>query len=115
MAHIVTEPCVNCKYTDCVEVCAVNCFYEAGDRLYINPDECTDCRACIPVCPVGAIFLDADVPEKWKTFIELNRVATTGPDKAKYPNITERKEPLAAAGNASEKLVVPSAPSLSPP
>jgi len=73
MAHIVAEPCVGCKFTDCVEVCPVNCFYELADRLYINPDECIDCTACVPVCPIGAIYAEADLPDKWKNFIDLNR------------------------------------------
>jgi len=73
MAHIVCEPCVGCKFTDCVEVCPVNCFYEIEDRLVINPDECIDCTACVPVCPVEAIFAEGDVPDKWKSFIASNR------------------------------------------
>ena len=56
MAFVVQAPCVNCKYGDCVDVCPVECFYQAEDQLYINPDECIDCTACEPVCPVAAIF-----------------------------------------------------------
>ena len=89
MAHIVAEPCVGCKFTDCVEVCPVNCFYEIGDRLYIHPDECIDCTACIPVCPVEAIFAEADLPEKWKSFIDENRNGCAG-----AANITVKKEGL---------------------
>ena len=89
MAHIVAEPCVGCKFTDCVEVCPVNCFYEVADRLYINPDECIDCTACVPVCPVAAIFTESDLPEKWKGFIDENRNnCGTG------TNITLKKEAL---------------------
>ena len=95
MAHVITEPCTDCKYTDCVEVCPVNCFYEGPNRLFINPDECIDCRACVPVCPVEAIFAEEDVPEKWKSYIEVDRTVTTGPDKDSYPNVTEKKTPLA--------------------
>jgi ferredoxin len=74
-----------------VEVCPVNCFYESEDRLWINADECIDCTACVPVCPVEAIFAEADVPEKWKAFIEENRTkATTG------ANISAKKEALGA-------------------
>jgi len=80
---------VGCKFTDCVEVCPVNCFYEVADRLYINPDECIDCTACVPVCPVAAIFAEADLPEKWKGFIDENRNnCGTG------ANITVKKEAL---------------------
>ena len=90
MAHIVAEPCVDCKYTDCVEVCPVNCFYEADNMLYIHPDECIDCTACVPVCPVEAIFTESDLPEKWNSYIALNK------DKcAVAPNITTKKDPLA--------------------
>ena len=89
MAHIVAEPCVGCKFTDCVEVCPVNCFYEVADRLYINLDECIDCTACVPVCPVEAIFAEADLPEKWKGFIEENRNGCAG-----AANITVKKEAL---------------------
>lgn len=87
--HVVAEPCVGCKYTDCVEVCPVNCFYETEDRLYIHPDECIDCTACVPVCPVEAIFAEGDVPEKWKSFIDENKQKA-----AQFPNITAKKEAL---------------------
>jgi ferredoxin len=89
MAHIVAEPCVGCKFTDCVEVCPVNCFYEIDDRLIINPDECIDCTACVPVCPVAAIYTEADLPAQWQSYIALNREQATG-----AANITAKKEPL---------------------
>ena len=72
MAHVVTEPCVNCKYTDCVVVCPMECFYGDENQLYIDPLDCIDCGACIPECPVGAIYRDEDVPAKWTSFIQLN-------------------------------------------
>jgi ferredoxin len=62
MAYVVAEPCIKCKYTDCVEVCPVNCFYEGANFLAINPDECIDCGACEPVCPTKAIFPRATCP-----------------------------------------------------
>jgi ferredoxin len=90
MAYVVTEPCYDCKYTDCVEVCPVDCFYQDEHQLYINPDECIDCGACAPECPVTAIFPEADVPDQWKSFIQLNR------DRApQCTQITEKQEPLA--------------------
>lgn len=89
MAHVVAEPCVGCKFTDCVEVCPVNCFYEIADRLVINPDECIDCTACVPVCPVAAIFAEGDLPDQWKSFTELNRTQCGG-----ATNITAKKEAL---------------------
>jgi ferredoxin len=72
MACVVAEPCVGCKYTDCVVVCPCECFYADERQLYIDPDDCIDCGACIPECPVEAIFLDADVPEKWAGYVQLN-------------------------------------------
>jgi len=65
MTYVVTEPCVKCKYGDCAEVCPVECFYEGEDMLYINPEECIDCDACAPVCPVNAIFPDSESTEDW--------------------------------------------------
>jgi ferredoxin len=72
MAMVVTAPCVGCKYTDCVVVCPCECFYGDEQQLYIDPEDCIDCGACIPECPVEAIFLDADVPAKWSSFVQLN-------------------------------------------
>src|SRR5215472_9035455 len=72
MAHVVTEKCNGCKFTDCVEVCPVACFYEMDLQVVIQPDECIDCMACVEVCPVHAIYADADVPAEYKKNIELN-------------------------------------------
>lgn len=72
MAYVVAEPCINCKYTDCVEVCPVDCFYEGPNFLTIHPDECIDCNACVPVCPVEAIYPDDELPEKWSHYAEWN-------------------------------------------
>ncbi len=65
MTHVVAKPCFACKYTDCVVVCPVECFYEGEQMLYIHPDECIDCEACVPECPVDAIFHEDNVPEEW--------------------------------------------------
>ena len=73
MAYVVADPCVKCKYTDCVAVCPVDCFYEGKNSIAINPDECIDCGACEPVCPVKAIFAEDETPDQWKNFIELNK------------------------------------------
>ena len=89
MTHVVTEPCLKCKYTDCVEVCPVACFHEDAEMLVIDPDECIDCGACIPECPVQAIYAEDDVPEQWKSYIQMN--AEKAPN---LPVITEKKEPL---------------------
>src|SRR5262249_29700640 len=65
MAFVVTEPCHDCKYTDCVAVCPCECFYQDEWMLYIDPNHCIDCDACIPECPVEAIFPEAEVPQQW--------------------------------------------------
>ncbi len=96
MTYVVTEPCFNCRYTDCVVVCPVQCFKEGENMLYIDPAECIDCDACVPVCPVEAIFSEEDVPEEWHGFIELNKeMADTSGGDSVCPSITEMKEPLA--------------------
>ena len=90
MAYIVTAPCFGCKYTDCVVVCPTQCFHEGDQMLYIDPQECVDCNACLAECPVEAIFFEDDVPEEWKDFVQLNAEMAL-----KTPSITERKAPLA--------------------
>ncbi|MFO1040592.1 MAG: ferredoxin family protein [Planctomycetaceae bacterium] len=90
MAMVVTEPCFGCKHTDCVVVCPADCFYEGESMLFIHPDECIDCGACVPECPPAAIFYEDDVPAPWHEYIELNRQMAP-----LCPNITEKKEPLA--------------------
>src|SRR5438874_12110169 len=72
MAHVVTEKCNGCKFTDCVEVCPVACFYEMDSQVVIHPDDCIDCMACVEVCPVHAIYADADVPTEYTKDIEFN-------------------------------------------
>ena len=72
MAHVVAEPCILCKYTDCVDVCPVDCFREGPNFLVIDPDECIDCAVCIPECPTNAIMAEEDVPEDQQEFIALN-------------------------------------------
>ena len=90
MAHVVTEACVDCKYTDCVEVCPVACFHELENRLVIDPDVCIDCTACVPVCPVEAIFAEADIPADQQKYIQDNREQSPN-----APVIERKKEPLA--------------------
>ena len=70
MTHVVVETCLHCKHTDCVEVCPVDCFHEDEFILYIDPDECIDCGACIPVCPEEAIYYEDDVPEQYLEWID---------------------------------------------
>ena len=72
MPFVVAEPCIKCKYTDCVEVCPVDCFHEGENFLVIDPEECIDCGACVPECPVDAIFADTDVPDEEEEWIDRN-------------------------------------------
>ncbi len=72
MTFVVTENCIKCKYTDCVEVCPVDCFHEGPNCLVIDPEECIDCTLCEPECPIGAIFAEDDVPESQHAFTALN-------------------------------------------
>ena len=92
MTHTVCQPCYDCKYTDCVAVCPVECFWQDEKMLYIDPVDCIDCEACVPECPVEAIFHEDNVPEEWKDFTALN--AEMAPQ---CEVITEKKEPLAGA------------------
>ena len=86
MAHVVCEPCFACKYTDCVVVCPVECFYEGDKIVYIHPDECIDCGVCEPECPVDAIKPDSESGfEKW---LDINSKYS-----AVWPNITVKREP----------------------
>ena len=72
MTYIIAEPCVDLLDKACIEECPVDCIYEGNRMLYIHPDECVDCGACEPVCPVEAIFYEDDVPEQWKDYTGAN-------------------------------------------
>jgi len=72
MTHVVTDNCINCKYTDCVEVCPVDCFHEGPNFLVIDPDECIDCTLCVAECPVFAIFPEMDVPKGQEKYLAVN-------------------------------------------
>ncbi|KTD50163.1 ferredoxin II (4Fe-4S) [Legionella quinlivanii] len=87
MTFVITESCIKCKYTDCVEVCPVDCFYEGPNFLVINPDECIDCALCEPECPVEAIKSEDDLADEEKEFKELNAELSK-----KWPNITVKKD-----------------------
>jgi ferredoxin len=86
MAYVVTDSCIRCKYTDCVEVCPVDCFHEGPNFLVIDPNECIDCTLCVPECPVNAIFAEDDVPEDQKHFTALNAELAQN-----WPVLTEKK------------------------
>jgi ferredoxin len=89
MAFVVTDNCIKCKYTDCVEVCPVDCFYEGPNFITINPDECIDCALCEPECPTKAIFSEDDVPANQHHYIEINARLSK-----QLPNLNHRKQPL---------------------
>jgi NAD-dependent dihydropyrimidine dehydrogenase PreA subunit len=80
MAYVIAEPCIGTKDSACVDVCPVDCIhprkdeatFEAAEQLYIHPDECIDCGACVPACPVEAIFAFDEVPDKWQHFSAKN-------------------------------------------
>jgi ferredoxin len=101
MTHIVNEKCIKCKYTTCVEVCPVSCFYEANNMLAINPDECIDCGVCIPECPIEAIendiLPDNSSPERRNRLNELLRINRELSLKFKKRNITQVKSPMPEA------------------
>ncbi len=104
MTYVVAEPCINCKYTDCVAVCPVDAFREGPNFLVIHPDDCIDCDACVAECPVEAIFPDDEVPEKWENYIELNeRLAEVWNDAV----INESTDPLPDADEWAEKGKTP--------
>ena len=92
MPFIVTESCIKCKYTDCVEVCPVDCFHEGPNMLVIDPDECIDCTLCEPECPVDAIMSDEDADESQQKFIALNEELSR-----EWPVINEMKDAPADA------------------
>ena len=89
MTHVVTDACIRCKYTDCVDVCPVDCFHEGSDFLVIDPDECIDCAVCIPECPVNAIYADTDMPAEFNAFLALNERLSR-----QWPVITKHIAPL---------------------
>ena len=101
MTYVIAEPCVDVKDKSCIEECPVDCIYEGNRMLYIQPDECVDCGACEPVCPVEAIYYEDDVPSQWKQFgavngeffVELGSpggASKVGPTNSDHPSIAER-------------------------
>ena len=92
MTYVVTENCIRCKYTDCVEVCPTDCFHEGPNFLVINPGACIDCSLCGPECPADAIFADSDVPPEQSHFIELNAELAEV-----WPLLSPTRSPLAEA------------------
>ncbi|MCG6870755.1 MAG: ferredoxin family protein [Gammaproteobacteria bacterium] len=87
MTYVVTENCIKCKYTDCVEVCPVDCFHEGPNFLVIDPEECIDCSLCEPECPIDAIVAEDDLPAEQAEYLKLNAELS-----AEWPVITEKKD-----------------------
>ncbi len=87
MTFVVIDNCIRCKYTDCVEVCPVDCFREGPNMLVIDPDECIDCNLCVPECPVDAIFAEDDLPDDKQEYTQLNAELSQS-----WPMITARKD-----------------------
>ncbi len=132
MAYVIADPCVKCKYTDCVAVCPVDCFYEGKNSLAINPDECIDCGACEPECPTTAIFEESELPAKWAIYKDINAVVTGAktaddvdssgwpanlagfPHLATWPSITQQQAKMDGADEAAKEDNKVSALSLEP-
>src|SRR5579872_7051541 len=89
MTYVVTEKCIQCKHTDCVEVCPVSCFHEGPNFIVIDPDECIDCNLCALECPVNAIYSEDELSPTHRKFLEINkRLSKT------WPSIIEKKQAL---------------------
>jgi len=98
MTFIVNENCIKCKYTDCVEVCPVDCFHEGPNMLVIDPDECIDCTLCEPECPVEAIKSEDDLTDDEQSLLELNAELAK-----EWPVINEMKDPPEDADEWKDK------------
>ena len=94
MAHVVIDNCQDCKFTDCIETCPVDCFYHDDRMVYIHPDECIDCGACIPACPVEAIFADDSCPDDKRDWFETNAERC---NSGELEGITAKTDPLPTA------------------
>jgi ferredoxin len=99
MTYVVTQSCIKCMYTDCVDVCPVNCFHEGPNMVVIDPDECIDCAQCVVECPVQAIYEQSDLPTEEASFIALNA------EQAKlWPSIVDKRPPAADADKWAKVL-----------
>jgi ferredoxin len=99
MTFVVTENCHKCRFTDCVAVCPVDCFHADDEMLYIDPEECIDCGACVPECPVEAIFDEAQLPENQRSWLAINKEKS-----AHLPVINDTEEPLPGAAQRKKDL-----------
>lgn len=98
MTYVVAEECIHCKYTDCVEVCPVDCFHEGPNFLVIDPEECINCSLCAPECPVGAIYPAEELPERYREYLALNAELARS-----WPVLNARREPLPEAEAWAER------------
>jgi ferredoxin len=104
MAHIVTNKCNGCKFTDCVEVCPVACFYELDNQVVIHPDDCIDCTACVAACPVEAIYAEASLPAEFADNLEFNAIQSRQVKDSGAPAIAAKKDPLPTAEERKKAL-----------
>jgi ferredoxin len=99
MTHVVTGNCHMCRFTDCVTVCPVDCFHGDDEMLYIDPEECIDCGACVPECPVEAIYSEEEVPDDQQKWIQINADKAAG-----LPVVNEKMDPLPTAEEKKNML-----------
>jgi ferredoxin len=104
MAHVVTSKCVDCKFTDCVEVCPVACFYELDNQVVIHAEDCIDCTACVAECPVEAIYAEADVPEEFQAATAFNATEAARLKDSGQDAITAKTDPLPTAAKKKADL-----------
>ena len=104
MAHVVTSKCNGCKFTDCVEVCPVACFYELDGQLVIQPDDCIDCTACVAECPVEAIYAEGDVPAEFQANTEFNAIESRRVKDSGQEAILKKKDALPTAAARKAEL-----------
>jgi ferredoxin len=99
MTHVVTDNCRNCRFTECVNICPVECFHLGEEMVYIDPDICIDCGGCIPVCPVQAIYDEVVIPEDKSEWVEKNKTLS-----ATYPVMSRKLEPMDTAESRRAEL-----------
>ncbi len=104
MAHVVTSKCNCCKFTDCVAVCPVSCFYELEDQLVIFDDECIDCTACVAECPVQAIYAEGDLPPEYRGDLAFNALESRRVREAGQEPLVQSKQPLPTAAQRKREM-----------
>lgn len=97
MTYVVTQHCIDCKYTECAAVCPVDAFHQGERMLYINPDTCVDCDACVPACPVEAIYADEILPAQYQSYLGMN-----AEQSRVHPIINKKQDPLPTAKKLEE-------------